>query len=117
MRARELMSSPVVTVRPEATLKEVAELMATHHISGLPVVDRFGSLVGVISEADFLTRMKYAGPDQGPRGLLDRLARTAGSDLEAKGQDRARARDEARDYRRAGRDRAGAGPPDAGPRR
>ncbi len=50
MRARELMSSPVVTVLPEANLKDVAELMATHRISGLPVVDRFGTLVGIISE-------------------------------------------------------------------
>jgi CBS domain-containing protein len=76
MRAREIMSTPVVTVRPEATLKEVAELMATHRVSGLPVVDRFGHLVGIVSESDFLTRME--GGEIGP-GLVGLLARVRGT--------------------------------------
>jgi CBS domain-containing protein len=47
MRARELMSSPVVTVRPEAPMKEVAERMAAHRVSGVPVVDERGQLLGI----------------------------------------------------------------------
>lgn len=57
MRARELMTTPVVTVRPETPLKEVAEVMAAHRVSGVPVVDRRGELVGVVSESDFLTKL------------------------------------------------------------
>jgi CBS domain-containing protein len=48
------MTSPVHTVRPQATLEEAAELLATHHISGLPVVDDAGRLLGMVSEADLI---------------------------------------------------------------
>ena len=36
MRARELMSTPVITVSPETSLKDVAEKMAAHNVSGVP---------------------------------------------------------------------------------
>lgn len=75
MKAREIMSTPVVTVRPETALKDVAALMAEHRVSGVPVVDRSGAVVGVISESDFIARMEF-GPR---RGLLDRLARWLGA--------------------------------------
>jgi CBS domain-containing protein len=58
MRARELMSTPVVVVRPETTLKEVAEQMASHRVSGMPVVDHRGHLVGIISESDVLLKLE-----------------------------------------------------------
>ena len=58
LRAREIMSTPVVTVRPETPLKEVAELMAQHRITGVPVVDARGHLVGIISESDFIRKME-----------------------------------------------------------
>lgn len=77
MRARELMSTPVVTVRAEATLKEVVKVMAAHRISGIPVVDRLDRLVGIISESDFLKKMEDA--ERG-HGFPDRLARAAGAD-------------------------------------
>lgn len=54
MRVKDIMKSDVVTVRPEATLKEVAALLVEHRISGLPVVDESGEVVGVVSEADIL---------------------------------------------------------------
>ena len=44
----------VITVSTEATLKRVAELMVEHAISGLPVVDADGRVVGVVSEADIV---------------------------------------------------------------
>ena len=58
MRARELMSTPVVVARPEMTLKEVAEQIAAHRVSGLPVVDHRGDLVGIISESDVLQNLE-----------------------------------------------------------
>ncbi|MBI4644234.1 MAG: CBS domain-containing protein [Deltaproteobacteria bacterium] len=55
--AREIMTREVTWVRVDTPLKEVAELMAQRGISGAPVVDDAGWVVGVISEKDFLRRM------------------------------------------------------------
>jgi CBS domain-containing protein len=54
MLVRELMTSPAVTVGPEASVKQAAGLLADHAVTALPVVDGAGSLVGVVSEADLL---------------------------------------------------------------
>jgi len=56
MRAHQIMTRRVVTVSPEATVVEAAELMLRNRISGLPVVDSQGKLVGIVSEGDFLRR-------------------------------------------------------------
>ena len=56
MKVKDVMSRDVVAVRPEAPLKEVARLMNTYGISGLPVVDESGDVMGVVSEADFLLK-------------------------------------------------------------
>ncbi len=52
--AREIMSQPVMTVRPETSCQEAAQLFNINHISGAPVVDARGVLVGVISITDLL---------------------------------------------------------------
>ncbi len=49
-----VMSRPVRTVHPETRLSEVAHLMVSERISGLPIVDAAGHLIGIITEADFL---------------------------------------------------------------
>lgn len=54
MLVRELMTSPAVTVRPNASVKEAARLLTEHGITAMPVVDGQGTLVGVISEADLI---------------------------------------------------------------
>lgn len=75
MKVRTVMSSPVITVSPEAPVKEAARLMIEHSISALPVVDASGNLVGLVSEADLLpieTR-----PD--PRTQATPIPPTAGS--------------------------------------
>jgi CBS domain-containing protein len=56
MRAHQIMTKPVVTVGPEATIVEAANIMLQKHISGLPVVDSSGELVGIVSEGDFIRR-------------------------------------------------------------
>jgi CBS domain-containing protein len=61
VRVNELMTRDVVAVRPWTPLKEVAGLMLEHRISGVPVVDNDGMVVGVISESDFL--LKERGRD------------------------------------------------------
>lgn len=60
MLVRDVMTSPVRSVATDTPLKEVARLLVEHRISGLPVVDASGAVVGVISEADFLA--KESGP-------------------------------------------------------
>ncbi|MBI2719742.1 MAG: CBS domain-containing protein [Rhizobiales bacterium] len=56
MKAKDLMSSRVVTVRPGNSIRHAAQLMLDHAISGLPVVDDDGKLVGMITEGDLLRR-------------------------------------------------------------
>ena len=63
-KASDVMSTRAVTVSSKASVVEAAELMLAHRISGLPVVDDFGRLVGVISEADLLRR-----PEIGTQGV------------------------------------------------
>ncbi len=70
MKIKEVMTRDVATVRPGASLKEVASILAERRISGLPVVDEEGRLLGVVSEADIL--FKERGPSK-PTGVLGRL--------------------------------------------
>jgi len=56
MKARDVMVSPVVTVKPSATVKEVAKLFLERRISAVPVVDEQRKLVGIVSEGDLVHR-------------------------------------------------------------
>ena len=78
MHVKDVMQTEVVTVAPEATLKEAAALLVEHRISGLPVVDADGAVVGVVSEADILYKERGDRPPRGafawffdPGGLAD----------------------------------------------
>jgi CBS domain-containing protein len=59
----------VVTVAPDASVLEAIRLMLEWHISGLPVVDASGALVGVITEGDFLRRAETGTERKRPRWL------------------------------------------------
>jgi CBS domain-containing protein len=56
MKAEDVMTRTVISIGPDATVLQAARIMLQHHISGLPVIDKAGNLVGVISEGDFLRR-------------------------------------------------------------
>ena len=56
MRVAQLMTTHVLTVGPDTPLKDVAELLGARGISGAPVVDEAGLLLGVVSEADILAK-------------------------------------------------------------
>jgi CBS domain-containing protein len=56
MRAHQIMTRPVITVTPETTIVEAANTMLQKHVSGLPVIDAAGKLVGIVSEGDFIRR-------------------------------------------------------------
>lgn len=54
MQVLDLMTTEVIKVSPGTPIKEAAQLMFRHRVSGLPVVDDEGRLSGIITEADFL---------------------------------------------------------------
>src|SRR4051794_41135166 len=68
MRIQDVMTKEVETVTPETTLKHVAAILADRRISGLPVVDEHGGVLGVVSEADILYKERLEPDNHG--GLL-----------------------------------------------
>jgi CBS domain-containing protein len=56
VQVKDIMSSPVFEVTPETSVARVIELMVGERISGLPVVDASGALVGIVSEGDLIRR-------------------------------------------------------------
>lgn len=81
MNVQDVMTHDVVTVRPWTSLKEVAAVLAGRRISGVPVVDEDGAVVGVVSEGDIL--FKERGPAE-RRGMLAWLADPHGPEAQAK---------------------------------
>ena len=63
MLVSELMQTPVLTVDLEATVKDAVIMLADDHISALPVTDRAGRMVGVVSSTDILVAEAEAGDD------------------------------------------------------
>jgi CBS domain-containing protein len=73
MTIRDVMTTSVLTVRPDTPLKDVARLLIDSDVSGVPVIDDQGAVLGVVSEGDFLVK------EQGPQALRHRrLARLLG---------------------------------------
>ncbi|MDX2099557.1 MAG: CBS domain-containing protein [Leptolyngbyaceae cyanobacterium bins.59] len=58
----DIMSRTLVTVRPDTPLKEAIQTLATQRISGLPVLDEAGKLVGILSETDLMWQETGASP-------------------------------------------------------
>jgi len=56
MKASDIMTPGVISAEPDSTVLQAARYMLQHHISGLPVIDKTGNLVGILSEGDFLRR-------------------------------------------------------------
>lgn len=54
LTAAQVMTHPVVTVRPQALLTDAIKLLLRHHCSGLPVVDDTGTMIGVLTERDII---------------------------------------------------------------
>src|SRR5262245_15107780 len=69
MKAKEVMTSPVVTVESDATILQAVRIMLQRRVSGLPVVDKNGGLVGIVTEGDFLRRAETGTTRRRPRWL------------------------------------------------
>ena len=54
MKTKDIMTKEVVTVKPEMTIEELARLFTKHDISGAPVVDEAGGLIGIVTENDLI---------------------------------------------------------------
>jgi CBS domain-containing protein len=69
MKAADVMTTEVITVTPESSIGDAAKLMLQYRISGLPVVDQKGELVGIVTEGDFLRRGETGTQRRRPRWL------------------------------------------------
>ena len=56
--AKQLMTTAIISVTPETSVKELASILASNKISGVPVLDSAGALVGVVTENDLIDQGK-----------------------------------------------------------
>ncbi len=82
-RARDVMRVDVVSVDQDASLWELAELLLQKGITGVPVTDERGELVGVVSQTDIVRHLKEAGLDEWEGGDF-----YSGSEPDGLGRDR-----------------------------
>jgi CBS domain-containing protein len=73
-KVKDIMTNPVVAVRERATYKEIVDALAEYGVSAVPVLDADDRVVGVVSEADLMPKMEFAGDDSGAR-LIERFRR------------------------------------------
>ncbi len=87
MQVKDVMTRKVISVDPGETIFNAARLMLQYRISGLPVVNKEGELVGIVTEGDFLRRgelgtqrrrPKWIELIVGPGRLAEEYARTSG---------------------------------------
>lgn len=58
LRARDVMTRDVITIREEATVEELARLLIEHKISGVPVINDSNRLIGIVTENDLIRQNK-----------------------------------------------------------
>ena len=56
LKAKDIMTKEVITVKPETTIEELARLLMKRQISGAPVVDDKGKIVGIVTENDLISK-------------------------------------------------------------
>ena len=61
LTAADVMTTTVVTARPETSIHEIAKLLCDHHISGVPVIGDEEQLLGIVSEGDLIGHARLAG--------------------------------------------------------
>lgn len=71
MRAKDVMSRPVLTVRPDDPIEQATALLTSRKITSAPVLDSAGDLVGMVSEVDLLQRPFTSARQPRPRVVAD----------------------------------------------
>jgi CBS domain-containing protein len=69
MRAHQIMTRQVITTSPDASIADAARVLLEHRISGMPVLDEAGRLLGVVSQGDFMRRAEIGTQRRRPRWL------------------------------------------------
>jgi CBS domain-containing protein len=69
MKAGDIMTGRVISISPESSVLDAIDLMTRNHISGLPVIDASGAMVGMVTEGDFLRRAETGTVRKRPRWL------------------------------------------------
>src|SRR5579859_4183348 len=75
MKVRDLMSTDLEVVRPDTSYKEAVERMLARNVSGLPVVDDRGALVGIVTEADAIRKQAWGEGERHRHRALDLVDR------------------------------------------
>lgn len=58
LKAKDIMTGDVITVKPETTIEDLARTLTEHNISGAPVVNDAGDLIGIVTENDLISQNK-----------------------------------------------------------
>ena len=91
MQVKDVMTPNAITIQADDSILKAARVMLQNHISGLPVVDNKGELVGIVTESDFLRRLEIGTQRRrprwlqivvGPGRLAEEYAHTAGRKVE-----------------------------------
>jgi CBS-domain-containing membrane protein len=69
VKAADVMTRSVISIKPNASVSEMVNVMLNHRISGLPVIDERGELVGIVTEGDCLRRTETETERKRPRWL------------------------------------------------
>jgi CBS-domain-containing membrane protein len=73
----DVMTVGAVSVQVDTPFKEIVDLMEAHGVNAVPVVDTFDRVVGVVSSADLVPKIEFAGEDERLRLFEDRHTRQA----------------------------------------
>ena len=74
MRALDVMTTTVISVKPEMTVRDAAKVLVDQGISGAPVLDATGRIVGMLSEGDLIHRTELDTQERRRSWWLDRLS-------------------------------------------
>jgi CBS domain-containing protein len=81
MNVNEIMTTSVITVEDDTRVEDAARLLARHRISGLPVVNNTGALIGVVTEYDLLAKRGATVADSMTRGVISVSPETSTEDV------------------------------------
>ncbi len=82
LRVQEVMTREPVCAERSTTIRELARMFEEFEISGVPVIDQEGSVIGVVTKTDLIRRCSEGSPDAPPGSLFELLSDEAGEDTE-----------------------------------